>query len=90
MSNQKHYVGNGRQKQGSEYIILNLKLEDLWVAPMTETNGKFTIKVVVARMRVQDKFGRTHTAYVPVEEDLQEKRLNALLDQQEEESRHAR
>lgn len=83
---ERTYIGNGRQKPGSEYITLSLCLEDLLAQEAVERNGKHYLRAVVARRRSSDAYGRTHSVYVPQrpdEQELLELQRNQVADQQE-------
>jgi hypothetical protein len=89
MANERTYIGNGRQKAGSEYITLSICVEDLLAAAAQEaqehSNGKSYLKVIVARKRITE-YGNTHTVYaphVPTEAERLEAEHNALADRQE-------
>jgi hypothetical protein len=89
MASEKSYIGNGRQKQGSEYITLSICVEDLLEAAAQEaqehSNGKSYLRVVVARKR-SNEYGKTHTVYAPhvaTEAERLEAEHNALADKQE-------
>lgn len=88
MTTEKQYIGNGRQKNGSEYITLSICLEDLMMAEPIERNGKHYLRAIVARRRGHDTYGRTHTVYVPEQVDQQELANQRLMDQQEIEFRN--
>jgi hypothetical protein len=87
MATEKAYIGNGRQKQGSEYITLNIDVDELLAALHNRTseapNGKFYLKAIVAKRRTTDMYGRTHTLYLPATEDRGEQEANRLIDEQE-------
>lgn len=82
MSNEKHYIGTGRQKAGSQYIILTLRVEDILTADTYDHNGKPYLRVAVAKRMVTNG-GPTHSVYALPVEDREEQRQNALADQQE-------
>lgn len=86
-TSEKKYIGNGRQKPGSEYITLSICLEDLMMAEPVERNGKHYLRAIVARKRSGDSYGRTHTVYVPEQLDLKELEYGQVADQQEMEVR---
>jgi hypothetical protein len=91
MATEKNYIGNGRQKAGSEYITLSICLEDLMASEPVERNGKHYLRAVVAKRRSSDTYGRTHTVYVPAQLDETEKmelQRNRVADQQEIEFRN--
>ncbi len=85
-SDERNYIGNGKQKPGSGYIVLNLCLEDLMASEMAEINGKHYLRAVVAQRRSPDAYGRTHTVWVPVTPDPKEVEYGKVADQQEIES----
>jgi hypothetical protein len=89
MASEKSYIGNGRQKQGSEYITLSICVDDLLMAAhansVEHSNGKSYLRVVVARKR-SNEYGKTHTVYVPhvpTEAERLEAEHNAVADKQE-------
>ena len=91
MATEKNYIGNGKQKAGSEYITLSICLEDLMASEPVERNGKHYLRAVVARRRSSDAYGRTHMVYVPPtmdEEERLELKRNRVADQQEIEFRN--
>lgn len=84
MGTEKQYIGKGRQKAGSEYIILHLDMQEVLNAECTEhEDGRMTMKVIVAKLRQADRFGRTHTVYVPISPDQEEIKNGRVADLQE-------
>lgn len=87
MANEKAYIGNGRQKQGSEYITISLDVDQLLALMNSRTtvapNGKYYLNAIVAKRRSPDQFGRTHTIYLPEVIDHTEAHNNSLVDLQE-------
>jgi hypothetical protein len=84
MSTEKQYIGTGRQKDGSHYITLNLDMNEVLNASVTEhEDGRLTMKVIVAKMRRTDKYGRSHTVYVPIPEDQEDLKNQRVADLQE-------
>lgn len=68
----KTYIGKGRQREGSAYVVMHLNIE-----------GK-KVKCILARMQRPDAYGNTHTVYIPEEEPSGSERYNnRLLDEQE-------
>ncbi len=87
MATEKAYIGNGRQRNGSEYITISLDVDQLLALMNTRTtvapNGKYYLNAVIAKRRSADQYGRTHTVYLPEQVDRSEEQLNALIDNQE-------
>lgn len=83
MSNEKQYIGKGKQKPGSEFIVLHLDLNAIQNAEFTENEGRCTMKVIVAKLRTPDRFQRTHTVYVPVKDSYPDLKNQMVADQQE-------
>ncbi|MDQ3100754.1 MAG: hypothetical protein M3R08_05160 [Bacteroidota bacterium] len=87
MATEKAYIGNGRQKQGSEYITISLDVDQLLALMNSRTtvapNGKYHLNAVIAKRRSPDQFGRTHTIYLPEVHDHSETENNRLVDHQE-------
>lgn len=86
MASERTYIGNGKQKAGSEYIRLSICVDDLLQAAHAEsvehTNGKHYLTVIVARKRTTEH-GNSHTAYVPHQVDAKELEYGQVADQQE-------
>lgn len=93
MTTERTYIGNGRQKHGSEYITLNICFEDL-VHAMEHAlsaypNGNTRIRAVLARKRTPTA-DATHVLYIPHRPDAAERealRQGAVADRQEQEVR---
>lgn len=88
MATEKTYIGNGRQKEGSAYLVLSLSVSNLeeMLAEHRAKGGGSYVKAIVAKRINKGKFGETHSVYLPVEKDDADVRYNALADQQELES----
>lgn len=82
MNNGKQYIGNGKQKEGSAFIILTLNLDDILQAESIEYKGKRYVKAVVAR-NMKPAYGNTHQVYVVPSDDRDQQRQNELIDHQE-------
>ena len=59
---EKHYIGKGTQVENLDIIKIVLPVEGLEKA-VFEKNGVKYISFEVAKLRGEDKFGRTHTCY---------------------------
>ena len=59
---EKHYIGKGTQVENLEIIKIVLPVEGLEKA-VFEMNGVKYLSFEVAKLREEDKFGRTHTCY---------------------------
>lgn len=83
MSNEKHYIGRGYQKDGSAYVILHLDLNALQVADFYQSrNGRMMVKAVLAKRR-NPSVGGTHVLYVVPAEDYEQRAQDAIADKQE-------
>lgn len=63
MSNEKKYIGSG--KQVGEYDMINVsisedKVKDHWF----EYNGQRYLKITVAKRKEADQYGKTHTVFI--------------------------
>ena len=59
---EKHYIGKGTQVENLDIIKIVLPVEGLEKA-VFEMNGIKYLSFEVAKLREEDKFGRTHTCY---------------------------
>jgi hypothetical protein len=59
---EKHYIGKGTQVENLDIIKIVLPVEGLEKA-VFEKNGVKYLSFEVAKLREEDKFGRTHTCY---------------------------
>ncbi len=59
---EKHYIGKGTQVENLDIIKIVLPVEGLEKA-VFEMNGIKYLSFEVAKLRGEDKFGRTHTCY---------------------------
>jgi len=59
---EKHYIGKGTQVENLDIIKIVLPVEGLEKA-VFEKNGVKYLSFEVAKLRGEDKFGRTHTCY---------------------------
>lgn len=84
MANEKTYIGNGRQKEGSAYIIIELDMNALLNCAREERDGRATVKAVLAKKMKPNGHG-THMLYVLPTADQEMAAQNALMDRQEEE-----
>jgi len=64
----KNYIGKGVQHETLDIVKVTLKVEDL-LKYQHEYNGQQYISFELARLQNQDKFGRTHTAYVSTRDE---------------------
>lgn len=85
MATEKTYVGKGWQREGSYYIDLVLDMNELLNAPREERDGRHTVRVRLAKLRVPGRYG-THTLYLREERDPAEEMRGRVADQQEQES----
>ena len=77
---EKHYIGKGTQVENLEIIKIVLPVEGLEKA-VFEMNGVKYLSFEVAKLREEDKFGRTHTCYyqtkvtstIPTQDEAAEK-----------------
>jgi hypothetical protein len=81
---EKHYIGKGTQVENLDIIKIVLPVEGLEKA-VFEKNGVKYISFEVAKLRGEDKFGRTHTCYyqtkvtsaIPTQDEPAEKQEKA-------------
>ena len=81
---EKHYIGKGTQVENLDIIKIVLPVEGLEKA-MFEKNGVKYLTFEVAKLREEDKFGRTHTCYyqtkvsaaIPTQDEVAEKQKKA-------------
>ena len=59
---EKHYIGKGTQVEGLDIIKIVLPVTGLESA-VFEKNGVKYLSFEVAKLKQDDKFGRTHTCY---------------------------
>jgi hypothetical protein len=67
---QRYYVGNGKQVEGHDYLVsaslsitdINAYLEKNPIQPYK--NGKVYLNITIARNKMPDRFGHTHTISV--------------------------
>ena len=77
---EKHYIGKGTQVENLDIIKIVLPVEGLEKA-VFEMNGVKYLSFEVAKLRGEDKFGRTHTCYyqckvssaIPTQDEAAEK-----------------
>ena len=77
---EKHYIGKGTQVENLDIIKIVLPVEGLEKA-VFEKNGVKYLSLEVAKLRGEDKFGRTHTCYyqskvsstIPTQDEAAEK-----------------
>ena len=77
---EKHYIGKGTQVENLDIIKIVLPVEGLEKA-VFEKNGVKYLSFEVAKLRGEDKFGRTHTCYyqtkvssaIPTQDEAAEK-----------------
>ena len=81
---EKHYMGKGTQVENLDIIKIVLPVEGLEKA-VFEKNGVKYLSFEVAKLRGEDKFGRTHTCYyqtkvstaIPTQDEAAEKQKKA-------------
>ena len=59
---EKHYIGKGTQVENLDIVRIVLPVEGLEKA-VFEKNGVKYLSFEVAKLKQEDKFGRTHTCY---------------------------
>ena len=59
---EKHYIGKGTQVENLDIVRIVLPVEGLEAA-VFEKNGVKYLSFEVAKLKQEDKFGRTHTCY---------------------------
>ncbi|MFY9152409.1 MAG: hypothetical protein WAO52_10360 [Prolixibacteraceae bacterium] len=59
---EKHYIGKGTQVENLDIVRIVIPVEGLEAA-MFEKNGVKYLSFEVAKLKQEDKFGRTHTCY---------------------------
>ncbi len=77
---EKHYIGKGTQVENLDIIKIVLPVEGLEKTEF-EKNGVKYLSFEVAKLRGEDKFGRTHTCYyqskvsstIPTQDEAAEK-----------------
>jgi hypothetical protein len=68
----KTYIGKGKQNPNFDIVKMTLKVDDFQNL-IFEKDGVKYLTFEVAKMREADQFGRTHTAYVVVPENIEPK-----------------
>ena len=77
---EKHYIGKGTQVENLDIIKIVLPVEGLEKAVFEMNNVKY-LSFEVAKLKQEDKFGRTHTCYyqtkvtsaIPTQDEAAEK-----------------
>lgn len=72
----KSYIGKGTAVAGMDIVKITLKVEDA-LKVTHEFNGVEYLTFELAKMQKTDDYGRTHTAYVSVREDVAEEETAA-------------
>ena len=67
----KSYIGKGTAVAGMDIVKVTLKVEEI-LNLTHEFNGVEYLTFELAKMQKTDDYGRTHTAYVSVREDVKE------------------
>ena len=67
----KKYTGKGKQVKDMDVVEMTLKMSEL-ENHVFEYQGERFVKIKVAKLKEEDKFGRTHTSYVSVLEPEKE------------------
>ena len=67
----KSYIGKGTAVAGMEIVKVTLKVEEL-LKVTHEYQGLEYLTFELAKMQNPDEFGRTHTAYVSVRQEVAE------------------
>ena len=81
---EKHYIGKGTQVENLDIVRIVLPLEGLEAA-VFEKNGIKYLSFEVAKLKQEDKLGRTHTCYyqtkvsstIPTQDEEPEKQKKA-------------
>jgi hypothetical protein len=68
----KTYIGKGKQNPNFDIVKMTLKVDDFQNL-IFEKEGVKYLTFEVAKMREADQFGRTHTDYVVVPENIETK-----------------
>ena len=66
----KTYIGKGKQNPNFDIVKMTLKVDDFQNL-IFEKEGVKYLTFEVAKMREADQYGRTHTAYVVVPENIE-------------------
>lgn len=77
----KTYIGNAKQRPGSEYVVITLDINAVLNAESFEVGGKTYVKCILAKRVRTDDYGNTHTVYVP--EPERGSYNDRLIDEQE-------
>jgi hypothetical protein len=64
MSQDKIYVGNGKENEQYGFVNFSVCLTDLPQEHVTEFKGKKYINLTVSKKRETDQYGKTHTVTV--------------------------
>jgi hypothetical protein len=62
MNSEKIYIGKGKQVNEMEIVKVTLKYEEL-AEMVYEKEGVKYVSFEIAKLKNEDKFGRTHTCY---------------------------
>ena len=62
MNSEKIYIGKGKQVQELDIVKITLKFAEL-SEMVYEKNGVEYISFEIAKLKNEDKYGRTHTCY---------------------------
>ncbi len=69
----RNYIGKGSQIQKMEIVKCTVKMEEL-LKFVHEYEGTDYVSFEVAKMKTEDKFGRTHTVYCTTTEEAVEEK----------------
>jgi hypothetical protein len=69
----KNYLGKGVQHETLDLVKVTLRMDEV-LKHKHEYEGEEYITFEVAKLQDPDKFGRTHTAYVSVKEETEDKK----------------
>ena len=67
---QKKYLGKGIKVENMDIVRITLKMEDVMLNKYNY-EGRDFITFELAQLQQPDKFGRTHTAYVSTQEEVE-------------------
>jgi len=61
---EKKYVGKGKKAGQYDLVNFSINLTDLPKEDIYEYNGKKYINLTIGALKVEDKFGKTHSVWV--------------------------
>lgn len=69
----KQYIGKGVQHESLDLTKVTLKMDEV-LKYQHEFEGEKYLTFEVSKLQQPDKFGRTHTAYVSVKEEVEDEK----------------